>query len=101
MAAAVAAAYLTGTPGWLVDHEALSRSFGGSSSSLQASPAARTGLIFFTSPNRDTCREYLFDNSSGRQRDNGVVDCRDAIAQGQHNQAADRMNAITDAFRAR
>jgi hypothetical protein len=58
-------------------------------------------VIYFSSPNQDTCREQLFDNKSGRQRDNGVVDCRDALALGKHNQAADRMNAITDSFRPR
>jgi hypothetical protein len=100
MATALVAAYLVGAPGWLSESGVLFRAVG-HPDPLQIEVAVRTGVIFFSSPNKDTCREHLFDNRSGRQRDAGIVDCRDAIAQGQHNQAADRVNAITDAFRAR
>ncbi len=75
--------------GFLLDH----------SRNLPNHISATTGMILFTSPNVDTCREQLFDNTTGRQRDNGVVDCKNAIYEVKQSQVTMRMNAIGDTFR--
>jgi hypothetical protein len=62
---------------------------------------ARSGFIFFTSLNQDTCREHTFNNTSGAQHDNGIVDCRIAIFNAKKSQSADRLNAIGDGFRSK
>ena len=50
---------------------------GSSSRPSRADHESHTGIILFTSPNRDTCKEFLFDNTTGRRRA-GVVDCKSA-----------------------
>ncbi len=100
-AAGLLIAYLAGAPNWLIDHEPSSRASGPSASSSQANTAARNGLIFFTSPNQDTCREHAFDNVSGIQRDKGVVDCKSALAHAKRSPVEDRMHALIDAFRSK
>jgi hypothetical protein len=97
MAASLAIAWLAGLPGWVIEQNPFARR----SVSALADPQARTGLILFSSTNRDTCSEYLFDNVSGGMRTKGVVDCQPAIQDIQRNPAADRLNAITNAFRSK
>jgi hypothetical protein len=98
-AASLIVAWLTGVPGWLLAHDPLSSASDSSAAALLKSMEARIGLIFISSINEDTCRERLFDNLNGNQRNNGIVDCKVAIALSKRSQTAERMNAITDAFR--
>lgn len=67
----------------------------------QAMAEARSGLMFLSTPNHDTCRELSFDNSTGAQRDDGVVDCKIAVLKVRQNDAVARLNAIGSAFRSR
>jgi hypothetical protein len=97
MTATLAIAWLAGLPGWVIEQDPFARR----PASALADPQARTGLILFSSMNRDTCSEYLFDNVSGGMRTKGVVDCQAAIQDIQRNPAADRLNAITSAFRSK
>ena len=95
IAACFAIAYLV-APDWVTEHNPFSPMAGQGG----PSPAAvRAGSIFITSMNQDTCRQRSFDNMTGRQWDFGTVDCRDAILAARQSPVADRMNAITDAFR--
>ena len=95
IAAGFAIAYLM-APDWVTEHNPFSPMAGQGG----PSPAAvRAGSIFITSMNQDTCRQRSFDNMTGRQWDFGTVDCRDAILAARQSPVADRMNAITDAFR--
>jgi len=95
IAAGLVIAYFL-APEWIMEHSPFSPATGQGGPSLAA---ARTGSIFITSMNQDTCRQRSFDNMSGRQRDFGTVDCRDAILATRQSPVADRLNAITDAFR--
>jgi hypothetical protein len=83
-------------PNWVMEYNPFSRLPGQAGPSLEA---LRAGSIFITSMNQDTCRQRSFDNASGRQWDFGTVDCRLAILATRQSPVADRMNAITDAFR--
>jgi hypothetical protein len=94
VAACVAASF-----GWVPGFDLFLQGFRAPSHPEQLIREAQGGSILFTSPNVDTCREQLFDNSTGRQRDNGVVDCKSAIYKVKQNEMAARMNAIGDGFR--
>jgi hypothetical protein len=99
MAASLAIAWVAGLPGWLIEHGPLAQRPASALSEAQA----RTGLILFSSMNRDTCSEYLFDNvSGGMKRAKEMVDCPPPVPDvPQRNQASDRLNAITSAFRSK
>jgi hypothetical protein len=96
MTLSLVVAGLAGLPSWLIE-SGPSRS----PPSSVAATAARTGAIFFTSMNIDTCHEYLFDNVSGERRDNGVVNCAVAITDVDHSPSMLRLNAITGSFRSK
>jgi hypothetical protein len=87
------------TFGWVPGFDLFLQGFRSPSYREQMKREVQAGSILFTSPNVDTCREQLFDNSTGRQRDNGIVDCKSAIYRVKQNEMAARMNAITDGFR--
>jgi hypothetical protein len=64
-----------------------------------------TGSILFMPHDGKTCRQYLFDNISGRLNDNGMVDCdraayRPANAPPKKWSAA-RVHVISSGFRER
>jgi hypothetical protein len=84
-------------PSWLVEKGPIL---------LQSAPVLRearaaTGAIFFTTMNNDNCHEYLFDNTNGRRRDNGLVDCATAITQLRRNDNTARLNAINESFKSK
>lgn len=89
--------WLTGAPAWFPGFDVVYRG----SSHVQPGTVSESqaGLILFTSPNQDTCRQQFFDNTSGRQRDDGIVDCKSAIYKVKQNQIAARLNALGDGFR--
>jgi hypothetical protein len=64
-----------------------------------------TGSILFMPPSGDTCRQYLFDNISGRLSDNGMVDCMRAAyhpaSAPPKKWSAERVHVIRDGFRER
>ena len=61
-----------------------------------------TGSIIFVPILGNTCRKKLIDNATWQIRDNGLVDCRAALAQGAHgNQlgwSASRVDVIRHGF---
>jgi hypothetical protein len=92
-------ACVQGTVGWAAGLDLIVHWPGGSRSSEPLVAESQAGTILFTSPNVDTCRQQSFDNSTGTQRDNGVVDCKTAIFRVKANQMAERMNAVSGGFR--
>jgi len=60
-----------------------------------------TGSILFTPIEGRTCHQYLFDNRTGRIRDNGNVDCERSRYAGSKNSPVARARAISAAFRGR
>jgi hypothetical protein len=64
-----------------------------------------TGSILFMPQLGSTCRQYLFDNTSGRMSDNGMVDCDHAayhpVVEPPKNWTAPRLHIISSAFRER
>lgn len=64
-----------------------------------------TGSILFMPPSGDSCRQYLFDNLSGRLSDNGTVDCARAAyhptSAPPKKWSAQRVHVIRDGFRDR
>jgi hypothetical protein len=98
---AVITACVQGTVGWAAGLDLILHWPESSSSSEQLMAETQAGTILFTSPNVDTCRQQSFDNSTGTQRDNGVVDCKTAIYQVKANQMAVRMNAVSGGFRSK
>ena len=61
-----------------------------------------TGSIIFVPILGNTCRKKLIDNATWQIRDNGLVDCRAALARGAHgNQlgwSASRVDVIRHGF---
>ncbi len=57
-----------------------------------------TGSILFTPPEGSTCRQFLFDNQTGRLSDNGNVDCERAEGIGAEHYPTARLSAISRAF---
>ena len=62
-----------------------------------------TGSILYMPDDGRLCRQMLFDNHSGRLRDNGVVDCASAAYHGSGDAAkqwsSDRVRVIATGFR--
>jgi hypothetical protein len=62
-----------------------------------------TGSILYMPDEGRLCRQFLFENLTGRLRDNGVVDCASAAYQGSDSTpkqwSADRMRVIATGFR--
>jgi hypothetical protein len=62
-----------------------------------------TGSILYVPNEGTTCRQLLFDNRTGRFRDNGLVDCEHAYYRGAGESAMVRPNAravvISQGFR--
>jgi hypothetical protein len=96
---ALVTTWLAGLPAWFPGFDFVYRGLGPSNVQPGMVSESQAGLILFTSPNQDTCRQQLFDNATGRQRDDGIVDCKGAIYKVKQNQIAARMNAIGDGFR--
>jgi hypothetical protein len=99
--AGVIMACVQGSVGWAGGLDLILHWREGSGSSEQLDAESQAGTILFTSPNVDTCRQQSFDNSTGTQRDNGVVDCKTAIYRVKANQMAVRMNAVSGGFRSK
>lgn len=57
-----------------------------------------TGSILFAPPEGSTCRQFLFDNRTGRFSDNGNVDCDRAEGIGAEHYPIARLSAISRAF---
>jgi hypothetical protein len=91
--------WLTGGAAWFPGFDLVYRGLGPSHVQPGTVSESQAGLILFTSPNQDTCRQQFFDNTSGRQRDDGIVDCKSAIYKVKQNQIAARLNALGDGFR--
>jgi hypothetical protein len=64
-----------------------------------------TGSILFVPNDGKTCRQFLFDNRTGRTNDNGLVDCDHAYYQGASNApmqwSSARAQVIGESFRRR
>jgi hypothetical protein len=61
-----------------------------------------TGSILYMPQEGKTCRQFLFDNQTGRFSDNGYVDCVDAAYHGPGEPklgSAARARVISNAFR--
>lgn len=64
-----------------------------------------TGSVIVVPTEGDQCSQYLFDNRTGRMRDNGYVDCysvvRQLVEEKEMNAVtpAKRMHVISNAFR--
>jgi hypothetical protein len=57
-----------------------------------------TGSILFTPPEGSICRQFLFDNRTGRFRDHGNVDCDRAEGIGAEHYPTARLSAISRGF---
>jgi hypothetical protein len=65
----------------------------------QALAEVHSGVILLSTPNQDACRQRVFNNTTGRQQDDGVVDCKTAMSKVRQDDRVARMNAIGGAFR--
>jgi hypothetical protein len=82
--------------------------FGRSGAQLEVAKsddAVYTGTILYQPPEGAICREFLFDNRTGRVHDIGLVDCEQAYYRGAGEAAgpssAPRAVAISQSFRHR
>jgi hypothetical protein len=61
-----------------------------------------TGSILFLSDDGEICRQFLFDNRTGRTSDNGLVDCNHAYYQTANKQpmqwSSARAQVISESF---
>jgi hypothetical protein len=97
--AGLVTACMLGALGWGPDFDFSGRRLEASNAAKRAATESQAGLILFTSPNVDSCRQQVFDNSTGRQHDDGVVDCKFALYRVKQSQIVSRLNAIGDGFR--
>jgi hypothetical protein len=64
-----------------------------------------TGSVIVVPTEGEQCSQYLFDNRTGRMRDNGYIDCYSVVSQlveeAEKNSVtpSKRMNVISNAFR--
>jgi len=71
-------------------------------SASQSDNLIYTGSILFVTDDGSVCRQFLFDNRTGRVNDNGMVDCTRAYYQTADSEdwSADRAVLIGESFRA-
>ena len=65
----------------------------------QALAEVHSGVILLSMPNQDACRQRVFNNTTGQQQDDGVVDCKAAMSKVKQDDRLARMNAIGGGFR--
>jgi hypothetical protein len=85
--------------------------FRGSLNPASRSPATREaelskGSMLVVSPTGDLCRESIIDNSTGQIRNNGWVNCEEALAKAANSGAegrsqGSRLDIIREGFRGR
>ena len=80
-----------------IAHTSMSR---GAQSHIQSAAEFNTGAVLVVSPSGTFCRNRTIDNTTWQIRDNGWVDCDDALAKSAGTMATgSRLDIIRQSFR--